>query len=48
MILVEGAIEGDLAEPERLNGLAALVELSLVKHDPFAAFAGRPRLRSCR
>jgi tetratricopeptide (TPR) repeat protein len=35
MILVEGAIEGDLAEPERLNGLAALVELSLVKHDPF-------------
>jgi len=35
MLLVEGAVEADMAEPERLNGLAALGELSLIKHDPF-------------
>jgi tetratricopeptide (TPR) repeat protein len=32
MILVEGAVEGEV---ERMEALAALAEVSLVKHDPF-------------
>jgi tetratricopeptide (TPR) repeat protein len=32
MMLVEGAVEG---EAERMNGLAALSEVSLLRHDPF-------------